>query len=145
VPNGGITMQTYTKPLPVLSDENREFWQAARNGALRMQKCDNCSHIRYPISQTCPHCLSNAATWHTLSGYGEVFSFIVFHQVYNKEFAGDVPYNVALIQLDEGPRMFSNVVGTPNHRVKMGDRVQVVFDPATEEISIPRFRRVEAE
>ncbi len=78
----------------------------------------------------------------TLSGRGTVHSYIVFHQVYNKEFAGDVPYNVALVQLDEGPRMFSNIVGTPNDQVKVGDRVAVVFEPATDEISIPRFQIV---
>jgi uncharacterized OB-fold protein len=84
--------------------------------------------------------LSEDAEWVTLSGKGTVFSFIVFHQVYNQAFAKDVPYNVALIQLDEGPRMFSNVVGVPNDAVKVGDRVEAVFEKATETVTIPRFR-----
>ncbi len=133
-------MTSYTKPLPILSAENEGFWHAARRGELRMQKCGACGHIRYPINHVCPRCLSEVADWEALSGRGTVFSYIVFHQVYNKEFAGDVPYNVAIVQLDEGPRMISNIVGVPNDQVKVGDRVEVVFEPATDEISIPRFR-----
>jgi uncharacterized OB-fold protein len=70
-----------------------------------------------------------------------VYSTIVFHQVYNQAFAGDVPYNVSLIQLEEGPRMISNVIGVPPSEVKVGDKVHVVFDAVTAEISIPRFQR----
>ena len=133
-------MTSYTKPLPTLTAENEGFWQAARRGELCLQKCSSCGHIRYPTSLVCPVCLADGAEWTRLSGRGTVYSYIVFHQVYNKEFAGDVPYNVALVQLDEGPRMFSNIVGTPNDQVKVGDRVAVVFEPATDDISIPRFR-----
>ena len=128
-----------TKPLPELSEENRPFWDGCRAGELRMQRCSACGHLRYPIAPLCPACLDEAHEWEALSGRGEVYSYVVFHQVYNQAFADDVPYNVALIQLDEGPRMFSNVVGVPNDAVSVGDRVVVVFDPATEEITIPRF------
>jgi uncharacterized OB-fold protein len=69
-----------------------------------------------------------------------VFSSIVFHQVYHAGFAKDVPYNVSLIQLEEGPRMISNVVGLPPDQVKVGDKVEVTFDAVTEEVTIPRFR-----
>ncbi len=128
------------KPLPALDDSNRPFWQAAKAGTLQMQRCGDCGHIRYPIAHVCPACLSEAFDWQPLSGRGTVFSTIVFHQVYHAAFAGDVPYNVSLIQLDEGPRMFSNVVGVPPSAVKVGDVVQVVFDPVSDDISMPRFR-----
>lgn len=133
-------MSEYAKPLPKLDDVNRPFWDACREGRLDLQKCGSCGHIRYPISHVCPECLSYETNWVTVSGKGEVFSYIVFHQVYNKAFAGDVPYNVAIVQLDEGPRMISNVTGVPNDAVNVGDRVEVTFDPVTDEISIPRFR-----
>lgn len=131
------------KPLPILDDMNRPFWQAAREGLLRMQCCNDCSHVRYPISHVCPNCLSENTEWVSLSGLGTVFSSIVFHQVYHPAFADDVPYNVSLIQLDEGPRMFSNVVGIPPSAVTVGTSVEVFFDPVAPEISIPRFRPVE--
>src|SRR5262245_2989720 len=99
-------MDTYAKPLRPLSAENGPVWEGAKAGRLTMQKCVGCRHIRYPINEVCPRCLSEETEWVALSGRGEVYSSIVFHQVYNQAFAGDVPYNVSLIQLDEGPRMF---------------------------------------
>ena len=133
-------MNEYLKPLPTLSDENRPFWDACRAHELRMQRCTACGHIRFPISRICPKCLDAAHTWQPLSGRGTVFSYVVFHQVYNAAFKQDVPYNVALVQLEEGPRMYSNVVGVPNDQVHVGDALEVVFDEVTPEVTIPRFR-----
>ncbi|WP_324275550.1 Zn-ribbon domain-containing OB-fold protein [Blastococcus brunescens] len=132
-------MSDYSKPLPDIDDETRPFWDGALREELRMQKCSRCGHIRYPISRICPDCLEPGHEWVPLSGRGEVYSSIVFHQVYDKAFADDVPYNVSLVQLDEGPRMFSNVVGVPPSEVTVGARVRVVFDRVTEEVAIPRF------
>lgn len=131
----------YNKPLPSLDEANRPFWTAAREGRLALQHCGECGKVRYPINHVCPSCLSERFEWKPVSGRGTVHASIVFHQVYNQAFAGDVPYNVSLIQLEEGPRMLSNVVGIPPAEVKVGDKVQVVFDPVTPDISIPRFRR----
>ncbi len=133
---------SYAKPLPTLDDANRPFWDAARAGRLELQQCGDCQHIRYPINHVCPRCLSLRFDWKALSGRGSVYSSIVFHQVYHPGFAQDVPYNVALIQLEEGPRMFSNVVGIPPSSVKVGQAVQVMFDAVTPEITIPRFKPV---
>jgi len=133
--------KTYDKPLPTLDESNKPFWHAAREGKLALQHCTACGKPRYPINHVCPHCLSDKFEWKAVSGRGTVYSSIVFHQVYHQAFAGDVPYNVSLIQLEEGPRMFSNVVGIPPSQVKVGDKVRVVFDPVTPEISIPRFQR----
>lgn len=131
----------YDKPLPTLDDANRPFWAAARQQQLALQHCGDCGKPRYPINHVCPHCLSDTFEWKAISGRGTVHSSIVFHQIYNAAFTGDVPYNVSLIQLDEGPRMISNVVGIAPSEVKVGDVVQVAFDPVTPEISIPRFQR----
>jgi hypothetical protein len=133
-------MSEYLKPLPTLNKDNRPFWEGCKEGKLRMQRCGACAHIRFPINTVCPRCLSPDFSWQDLSGRGTVFSYIVFYQVYNKAFAQDVPYNVALVQLEEGPRMYSNVVGVPNDAVKVGDALEVVFDAVTPEITIPRFR-----
>lgn len=131
-----------SKPLPTLDDSNRPFWRAARAGELHMQRCGDCSHIRHPINHVCPVCLSERFDWTRLSGRGKVHSSIVFHQIYHAAFAGDVPYNVSLIQLDEGPRLFSNVIGVPPSEVKVGDVVEVCFEPVNENIAMPRFRPV---
>ena len=133
-------MAEYTKPLPELNDDNRPFWEACREGRLALQRCQACSHVRFPLSRVCPRCLDGGFEWHTLSGRGTVFSTVVYHQVYHPGFKGEVPYNVSLVQLEEGPRMYSNVVGVAPGAVRVGDAVQVVFDAVTPEITIPRFR-----
>jgi hypothetical protein len=136
-------MAAYQKPLPELTAENRPFWEACGEGRLSMQKCGACGHIRYPVSVICPECLSEQTKWVDLSGAGEVMARLVFHHVYHKAFAEDVPYNVVLVQLDEGPRMFSNVIGVPNDQVQVGMRVKVTFDSVTSDVAIPRFRPAE--
>lgn len=135
-----MTTTSYAKPLPTVDDSNRPFWEAAREGRLMLQTCTDCNHVRYPLNHVCPVCLSGKFDWRAMSGKATVYSSIVFHQVYNQAFATDVPYNVSLIQLDEGPRMFSNVVGLAPSDVKVGDKVQVFFDPVTPDMSIPRFK-----
>jgi uncharacterized OB-fold protein len=133
-------MAGYDKPLPTLTDANRPFWDACREGVLKLQKCGGCGHLRYPIAHCCPQCLSTEFAWTPVSGRGTVFSYVVFHNAYHPGFKPDLPYNVALVQLEEGPRMYSNVVGVPNDAVKIGDPLEVVFDRVTPEIAIPRFQ-----
>lgn len=130
----------YRKPLPVISDSNRPFWEGCKNGKLKMQRCTECGHIRYPIGPVCTKCLSDSFVWETLSGKGEVFNYIIFHQKYSEAWADDLPYNVIMVQLDEGPRMFSNMVDIDNNDIKIGQRIEVVFERATDEIYIPKFR-----
>lgn len=132
------------RPLAVIDNDNGPFWEAARRGELQMQRCSACGHIRYPVAPVCPECLSEELSWVKLSGRGVVFSSIVFHQVYHMAFAKEVPYNVSLIQLEEGPRMFSNVVGLPPSEVRVGDQVKVVFETLAEDFALPRFRLREA-
>lgn len=133
----------YDKPLPTLTDENRPFWEAAARGELRLQRCRACRRHRYPIAPVCPRCLAAEHEWEPVSGRGRVFSFVVFHQVYHRAFQGDVPYNVALVQLEEGPFMFSNVVGIRNEDIRCDMPVGVMFEPVTGEITLPRFRPLE--
>src|SRR5689334_24631123 len=99
---GDDHMNDYSKPLPTLNDGNRPFWDAAREGKLIMQECKACAHVRFPISHVCPRCLSYDFEWRTLSGKGQIYAYVIYHQVYNQAFKQDVPYNVAMIQLEEG-------------------------------------------
>lgn len=130
----------YAKPLPTLTPLNRPFWKSTKQRRLSLQHCKSCGHPWYPIGPRCPRCLSDEYDWRAVSGRGSVLSFVVFHQVYNPSFKQDVPYNVALIELAEDVRMFSNVVGIPNDDIEVGMDVEVVFEDATAEITIPRFK-----
>ncbi len=130
------------KPEPIITDLNRPFWEGARRSRLMLQKCRSCGHIRFPVGPVCTACLSPATEWAEMSGQGEVLAHLVFHQVYDKAWAGDVPYSVVLVQLDEGPRIFSNIAG-PAHAETQSDlvgcRVRAVFDPINDQIGRHSF------
>jgi hypothetical protein len=112
-------MSTYPKPIPQPTEDNAEFLAGLRRGEVRLQRCDACGRFRYPCARFCPYCLSADAQWLTTSGRGRIYSFIVVHQLYHPGFRGDLPYNVAVIQLDEGPRLTSNVVGCDNAALRI--------------------------
>ncbi|GAA0988412.1 OB-fold domain-containing protein [Acrocarpospora macrocephala] len=118
-------MSEISRPVPVVTEENRPFWEGLAEGRLLLQRCSGCGHPRYPIALVCPRCLSKEHGWEAMSGRGTVFSSVVFHQVYHPAFADRVPYNVAMVELDEGPLIMTNVVGTD--QVTVGMPVQVIF------------------
>lgn len=137
-----MTDTTPVKPLPTITDENRPFWDGCAAGELRMQECTACQHIRYPIQPLCPRCLGTEVTWRALSGRGEVFAKVVYHRAFHPAYAPDVPYNLVLVQLEEGPRMYSSVVDSPNDLIEVGDALTVVFEQVADGVHLPRFRRV---
>jgi uncharacterized OB-fold protein len=127
---------------PTISDLNRPFWDGCRRGELLLQRCNHCARLRYPASQVCPDCLGSEAQWQPMSGRGKVFSFVVFHRAYHPAWEGKVPYNVALIELDEGPIMLSNVVVVDNATLAVGSSVAVAFEAVDDDLSIPVFKPV---
>ena len=136
-------MKAYEKPLPGATIEGKAFWEYSKQHELRMQKCPVCGHIRHPAGVLCPNCHTmKEAEWVKLSGKGKVYSFVVFRYVYNRAFAEDIPYVVAVIELAEGPRMMSNIVGIDSQDIKVGMEVEVVYDDITEEYALPKFKPV---
>lgn len=140
----GEAMAEYRKPLPEVTPVTRPFWEGARAHRLLVQECRACGHRRFPPAPVCPECLSPTAEWVESRGRGEVVSWVVFHQVYFEGFREEAPYNVALVRLDEGVSLLTNVVGIPNERLHVGMPVEVLFEEATPEITLPKFRAVEA-
>ena len=130
----------YDKPLPVINEDTAPYWEYCRNHELRMQKCQQCGYIRFPASIVCPKCHSLEAEWTKLSGKGKVYSFIIYHQVYHPSYKDDLPYAVAIIQLDEGPRMESNIIGFKMEDIKIDMPVEVVFENVTNEITLYKFK-----
>jgi uncharacterized OB-fold protein len=128
------------KPLPNISDFNRPFWEGTRVGEFRLQHCNHCGNIWAPNGPVCPKCFSEDYRWDRMSGTGKIATWVVFHKLYHKAFSRDVPYNVAFIQLDEGPRIIANVVGVENEELKIGMRVEVTFEKINDEVTVPKFR-----
>lgn len=135
-------MSGYARPLPRITSDNLPFWEAARRHELRLQRCSACGRIWWPPGPMCPDCLSERFEWAPVSGRGTVSSFVAFHKAYFPAFEDSIPYAVVQVELEEGPRLMANLVDVPNAEIRIGMPVTVVFEDATPEISIPRFRRV---
>jgi uncharacterized OB-fold protein len=126
------------KLIPNVSREMKPFFDAARNHQLVMQKCDQCGKLRFPAAPLCLACDSDKASWTPVSGRGQVFSFTVMHRAYHPAFKA--PYTLAMIELNEGVKMTSNLLDIEPDKVKCGMPVEVVFDRLNDEVTLPRFR-----
>ena len=131
--------ETYQKPIPTISSELAPWFDGARSGKLMMQRCTSCHAFRFPPRELCSVCLSNESEWVPVSGRGEVFSFNVMHQVYHPGFAGEVPYAVVLVKLEEGPKITSNLLGVAPADIRVGMPVRVVFERISDEVTLPKF------
>lgn len=134
-------MPVYLRPLPLPDPDSAAFWQGCRDHKLLVQRCAACGQFRYPPRPHCPYCRARRVEWVQARGTGSVFSWIVVtHPVPREVFAGEVPYVVALIELDEGVRLASNLVGCATSDVSAGMRVKVCFDDVTPDTTLPKFR-----
>ena len=131
------------RPAPPATALPQPFWAGGLSGELRLQRCANCGHIRYPVSTICPVCWSADCDWTPLSGRGTVQSHIVFERAYHEAWADQVPYVVALIELDEGPVLVSNVVGVHPSAVRVGQPVTVTFARRSATAALPQFTPVD--
>jgi uncharacterized OB-fold protein len=125
-------------PLPRTDGPNAPFWAGARAGELRLQRCLDCGAWRFPAAPLCPRCRSARAEWARASGHGTVESFCVFHRAYFDGF--ELPYAVIQVRLEEGAQLFSNLVGTPPESIRIGMAVEAVFERATDEVTLVKFR-----
>jgi len=130
----------YLKPIPTPSEDSKPYWEAARNHELKLQKCRACGAFWFPPGAVCSECTSDAYDWTPVSGKGKVFSFVVFHRSYHPGFNEELPYVVGCIELNEGPRLLSNVVGCKPDEVRCDMPVEVTFEDITAEITLPKFR-----
>ena len=133
-------MAEYRKPLPLPDLDSQAFWDSCRNHAMALQQCTACKHFRYPPRPLCAHCHNPEAEWKPVSGQGRVYVTLVMCRSPGSAWEQDVPYNISMIELDEGVRIWSNVIGCPPENVKIGDRVAIAYDDVTDSISLPKFQ-----
>jgi len=133
-------MAEYSKPLPVIEKWNAPYWQAAKRHEFVAQQCRACGYVHLPPGLVCTNCLSAEQAWVRLSGRGTIYSYGIYYQLWHPGFTDDIPYNVALIQLTEGPQIINQVVGCSNDELDCGLEVEVVFDDVTPTITLPKFR-----
>jgi uncharacterized protein len=128
------------KPLPVPTQETRPYWDGCKRHELRIQRCAACGHYQFYPRLYCAKCFSDRFEWITASGRATVLSFTIVRRPVSSAFAGDVPYVVALVTLEEGPSMMTNIIGCAPDQLAIGMPVAVTFEDWTDEISIAKFR-----
>ncbi|HLN16285.1 MAG TPA: OB-fold domain-containing protein [Acidimicrobiales bacterium] len=133
-----MVREDFPKPPP--TGDGVPFWAYAREHELRVQRCRDCGLHRFHPRPRCPRCRSEAADWVPCRGTGSVFSYTICYPPVLPAYASSVPYNVAVIELDEGPLMVSNVVDCPNEELEVGLPVEVCFVDVDEELTLPQFR-----
>ena len=134
--------KTYRKPLPNVDEESRGYWEALARHELYVQRCRGCATMRFYPRAVCPACLSSDTEWLRASGRGTVYTFTVTHQNQAPGFRDELPYVLAIVELAEGVRLMTNVVGCPLEEVRIGLPVEVVFEAVTPEVTLPKFRPV---
>lgn len=132
-------MTTTTRPLPVPTDLTRPFWESAAAGRLVIQHCNRCGKPQFFPRIYCISCMASDVTWRECSGFGTVYTFTINRRGANPFMQERVPYVVAMIDLDEGVRLMSNIIDSPIEQVAIGSRVRVVFDKASETLALPQF------
>jgi uncharacterized OB-fold protein len=124
-------------PHPVPDVDNAPFWAGCHDHELRLQRCGDCGTVRFPPRPRCHECRSADAAWEVMSGRGVVHTFTICHPPVLPAYADRVPYNVVVVELDEGPYLVSNLVdGEPD----VGLPVEVCWLDVDEELSLPQVR-----
>mgnify|MGYP003575054132 CR=1 FL=1 len=128
-------------PPPVSNPDSQVYWDGARENRLMIRKCKSCGTTHFLPRYLCPSCWSTELEWVAASGRGIVHSYTVIRRAPLPEFADRVPYLVALIDLEEGPRMMANILGADALDTRVGDQVEVCFEERGEGAKVPQFSR----
>ena len=134
-------MTTPQKPLPKATPETEPFWEGCKQGKLTLPRCRDCNQLHYYPRAVCPFCWSRNLIWEDLSGKGKLYSYVISHRP-APGFQEETPYAIAVVELDEGPRMMTNLTGvdqTPEALV-LDMPMEITFEEVTEEVTMFKFR-----
>lgn len=126
------------RPKPVIDNDSRVFWEGVQNHKLILQKCNDCHQYIYYPRIICPHCFSEHLSWLETSGQGEIHSYTVVHKG-PPPFKDETPYVIGIIELKEGVRMMSRIVGDQN-QIEIGKPVLVIYEKIDDEVTLPYFQ-----
>ncbi len=133
------TEQAATVPAPERNDTNAPYWDTLAQGQLSFQRCMHCGHAWLPPRSECPQCLADTPHWEQAAGGGRLVSWVVYHIAYDPAFKHRLPYNVAVVELDEGPRLISNVIGIDDvGALRIDQRLRLVIENEGS-TAVPRF------
>ena len=126
-------------PLPQPTPETAHFWAGTKNEILKLQRCDDCNNVYFPPRPFCPSCASRKVSVFDASGSATLYSYVINNRPHP---AFDGPYSIAVVELEEGPRMMSNIINCPQtpEALELDMPLEVVFESMSEEISLPYFQ-----
>ncbi len=129
------------RPIPAPTPETAEFWAGARRGELRIQRCNACGKAYFYPRAFCPHCSSRDVAWFTASGNGRLHTYVINYRP-ARGFDDITPYVIAIVELEEGPRMMSNIVGVEPlpENLPVGLPLTVTWERQDDSITLPLFR-----
>ena len=127
------------RPIPVPDPATAPYWQGARDGRLRLPRCTDCGKAHFYPRAICPHCRSASLEWVDATGSGSIYSYTVVQRAPSPAFAADVPYAVAIVALDEGPHMMTNIVDAAPDTIRIGMKVRARFLALDDHTSLPVF------
>lgn len=130
------------KPIPRVDEESKPFWEACARHELYVQKCRRCGKVFYYPRSFCPEDLTQDLAWVRCSGRGKVYTFTVTYQNQSPGFRENLPYVMAYVELEEGVRLLTNIVGCKPEEVRIDMPVEVRFEDVTPDVSIPVFKPV---
>lgn len=128
------------RQLPQANVDTQQFWDACLRDELVLQKCTACGALRHPPSPICPECLDDRHEWIPASGRGTVYTFVVVRQSLAKGWDELIPYVVAVIDLEEGPKFLTDLINVDPHDVTIGMPVEVIFEAAGDGVKMPYFQ-----
>jgi len=133
---------SYKKPIPVPQGESDYYWEKAKEEELWLRKCNECQEAYFYPRDISPCCFSKDTSWIQASGRAKLFTYGIVHRAPHAGFVDDVPFVTAIVQLEEGPKMATNIViddPTPE-KLQIDMPLEVVFDSITDEITLPKFK-----
>ena len=135
------------KPIPVPDEASAQFFDGARQGRLMLLRCRACdtfmspiAGIGAPVRPRCVACFSGDLRWAPSSGTATLYSFVIMHQLYDEAFAAEIPYNIAVVETEEGVRLTSQVVDCPNDQLEIDMPLEVTFERLSDAVAVPKFR-----
>jgi uncharacterized OB-fold protein len=127
-------------PLPTISEDSEEFWASTHEHAMKMQKCSRCGKFRFYPSLACHFCASLDFTWEPITGKGKIHSWTLLERARGNPFEDQVPINIGLVELEEGPIITTNLIGFDDREPEIDESVTLEYEDVNDEITLYVFR-----
>jgi uncharacterized OB-fold protein len=135
------TTAPVAKPVPRYTRDSAPYWEHMREHRLHIQRCTSCGKTRMYPRPMCDACYSLESEWVPASGRGTVYTWCVVHQPVHPAFKDELPFNITEVELEEGVRIRSTIVGVEPQELYVGMPVEIVYEDVTEQVTVPKFRR----